>query len=304
MRRRFPKGAVILSSGPLLVSMAVLFMLVVGCGTAATVPGTDTGSLTSEQGSSTTTTEVTSSSGPKETTAPGTVPSSSDLSKLVGAWKMKGIQVLSVGTAPDDPSHVIVKVAEAVLAPPDGVFASHQLERQAFLVNQQQGLPFDRFDVVTVDANGKEQLDFGGTLKAGMVVQPAWATPSLMEEATLKEKLDAMVTDTSAKAGVKLISAEFATPPDGRTFTITVTLAESTSDQRDSFLMDILVSLYALNRQGGHLAVLNLRVNDAAGKPILRTIEDFQLGSEADWWNSQEYMPPWVNPPPTTTTSG
>ncbi len=137
---------------------------------------------------------------------------------------------------------------------------------------------------------------------AGIVEQWQWTTP-LMDEATLDAKLRALVKDAVTQTGVSLISSLFAAPADGRTLTIVVTLTKDSAAQLDGFLQALVPPIPALNRQGGHLALLNLSVNDSAGSPALRSVQDFQLGSTTDWWSGQRYMPYWANEPPSPTPS-
>ncbi len=288
-----------LTGGLALAVVLVLCLLLAGCGTktASSASVTTAPSVVTDFISSTTTV----SSLPQETTETSFVASTPDLDKLVAAWKAHGIQVIAVTTKPGDASHVIVKVPEATVAGPNGVFADHELERQAVLLVLHDRLPFKWLEVVTVDAQGKESPYESSTL-AGIVEQWQWTTP-LMGEATLDAKLQALVKDSAEKTGVGLTSSLFAAPADGRTLDVAVTLTKDSADQLNAFLEDLVPPVQALNRQGGHLALLNLSVNDSADSPALRSVQDFQLGSTADWWSGQRYMPYWANQPPSPTTS-
>ena len=300
MERSSRETATVLARTFVLTALVVLSLLFAGCGSSTTTSGNDTISV-SPAITSTSATSADSTSEPQQTTEIITSVLSPDLTKLVAAWKAKGIQIIGVGAKPDDASHIIVKVLQATIAGPDGIFADHQLERQAVLLALYEKLPLKLFDIVTVDSQGKEESLDRSIRLSDTVEQKVWSKPALMDEATLKEKLLALVKDAAAQTGVGSTSSILTAPQDGRTLDLTATLTKNSADQLNGFLESVVPGVEELNRQGGHLAVLNLKVNDSTGNPALRSVQDFQLGSTTDWWSGQKYMPYWANEPPSPT---
>ena len=223
--------------------------------------------------------------------APG-VPGSAEFAPLVAAWRTKGIVPLSVERDPSQAKGLIVRVPADKMAPPDGVFYIHQLQRQAFLVTHQEDLPFDWIQVYAVDASGKARVGFGINPQAGMAFATDWSSGETLDMsaagARVRDALDPAATSTGVQYSWKIDEA-----PDGRAIEMTVTLpAVNEITAYRAFLGQVSATMVRLNHEGCHIAVLELSVNDLEGGPILRDVADFELQSGSAWWSSNDFTPP------------
>jgi hypothetical protein len=229
-----------------------------------------------------------------------------ELTQVVQALRDGNIVPLSVEPDPSERNGIIVKVPADKMAPPDGVFYSHRLQRELFLATHRLNLPFDWCDVYSVDARGEETFAFGMNPQAGMAFAEDWSSGVPVDEQRAHYLATMALGAVAKQAGVQEGEGlELGWRAGGsRTLKWVVMLpAEGEKEAYLAFLKEVFSAVVQLNQEGCQLAVLELSINDAEGGPILRDVHDFELQSVATWYSSADFMPLWINPPSAGPTS-
>lgn len=222
-----------------------------------------------------------------------------EFAPLVEAWGAVNVAPLSVGHDASEDDAIFVKLADADLAPPDGVFTSVRLTRQAFLATREQRLPFNMMSVYRVTSDGAETLDYAISLQSGMHIQDDWTDARDIGPVAAGEKVGQAMRDIGQ--GSVLVSSLLDARYEGRVLEVAATLSTSKDNHYEEFLGRLISTVQQLNEGGCHIVMLELRVNDYRGEPVLRDVHDYQLGSVTTWYDGADYLPPWIDPPPTTS---
>ncbi len=218
-----------------------------------------------------------------------------EFAPLVEAWRAVGVAPLSVGHDGSEDDAIFVKLADADLAPPDGVFTSVRLTRQAFLAAQEQKLPFSKMSIYRVTSDGAETLDYAISLQSGMHVQEDWTDGTDIGPVGAGERVSQAMRDIGK--GSALVSSLLDARFEGRVLEVTATLSDSKDDQYEEFLGRLISTVQQLNKDGCHIVMMELRVDDYRGTAVLRDVHDYQLGAVTTWYNGADYLPPWISPP-------
>ncbi len=210
-----------------------------------------------------------------------------EFAPLMAAWATRMIYPLAVGHDESEANALFVKVSADALAEPDGVLVQAMLFHEAVLAVREHDLPYDRLTIYSVAAGGAESRLLSISLHAG--ADPSW------------RPADDDVTG-SHDAGNRVADVVFGSDPvlggdvrsEGEILHAQLRLLKADAAEAYTvYLTELIPALQQLNREGYGIAALQLSIDDADGRPVLRDVHDFQLGSVMTWHEGDAYRPPW-----------
>lgn len=210
-----------------------------------------------------------------------------------------GVDVRAAQVKTDRPHLLSFQIASG--GEPFGV-AAYRVWREAALA-QLAGLPVGWVEVLAFDEEGRMTYGEGNIIEA--VQDEAWLTPGSVEleaaDSKMRSEVEKAVPPAMSLRGVQV----FADAGGYRLAEVSLIGDASTLGEEPfrDFLTTTWVQALDLNKQGAHIAKVEVKVSDNSGRLLLWDINDLQLGQIAGW-HSPDFVPSWLpHPAPADSTT-
>lgn len=198
----------------------------------------------------------------------------------------QGLEVLGVRAESVEPLSVTVILPSRLVHSPEGMFVSHQVQR-AVARAQADGAPIEMVLEMVRDESGQELENM-----MYRVSQVPISTGSFPSDEVRRQVHDLALGVAEGK-GIR-VDAVQVTDEAGLVVTVRATGEDGPQNAR-LFVGEVQARVDSLSKEkGSGVVALRMAIDNETGKPLLRKVDDFQLGWSS-WWGGGPpgYRPGW-----------
>ena len=198
----------------------------------------------------------------------------------------QGLEVLGVRAESVEPLSVTVILPSRLVHSPEGVFVFHQVQRAVARV-QADGAPIEMVLEMVRDESGQELENM-----MYRVSQVPISTGSFPSD-EVRRQVDDLALGVAEGKGIR-VDAVQVTDEAGLVVTVRAT-GEGGPQNVRLFVGEVQARVDSLSKEkGSGVVALRMAIDNEAGEPLLRKVDDFQLGWSS-WWGGGPpgYRPGW-----------